>query len=124
MYEISVKQHFDAAHFLRGYQGKCENLHGHRFEVVARVTAKDLNELGMAYDFTELKKHLGAVVGRLDHVPLNDTKPFDGINPSSENLARTIFQELQSKLKGAPVTLSAVEVWESPESCAKYSPNP
>ena len=123
MYRISVEQHFDAAHFLRGYQGKCEALHGHRFRVVVKIEASRLNDIGIAYDFTELKQHLGAILSRFDHVCLNDIPPFDKINPSSENLAATIYDELKLKLAGAPVSLSGVQVWESPQSGVAYSPD-
>lgn len=121
MYQISVREHFDAAHFLREYGGKCENLHGHRFQVVVYLKATKLNEIGIAYDFVELKKHLREILKSYDHVCLNDMPPFDRINPSSENIARTLWGELQRRLKGAPVSLALVEVWESPESCASYS---
>ena len=120
MYEISVRQHFDAAHYLRGYGGKCEELHGHRFEVVVCVQSTNLNDIGIAYDFTELKRQLGEVLRRFDHVCLNDVAPFDSLNPSSENIATTIYENLASKLEG--VTVSRVEVWESPESRAVYIP--
>lgn len=123
MYQIAIEQDFDAAHFLRGYQGKCEALHGHRFKVVARVSASQLDDIGMAYDFTELKRHLGEIVVRLDHTSLNDIPPFDKINPSSENIATTIYSELKSKLAGAPVVISAIEVWESPQSWVTYTPD-
>ena len=123
MYQISVEQHFDAAHFLRGYQGKCEALHGHRFRVVARVKGSRLDETGMAYDFIILKRHLANILARFDHTNLNDVPPFDKINPSSENIAATIYDELKPKLAGAPVTLYGVEVWESPESGVAYSPD-
>ena len=123
MYQISVEQHFDAAHFLRGYQGKCEALHGHRFQVVVRVTASQIDDVGMAYDFTELKRHLGDVISRFDHTCLNDASPFDKINPSSENIATTIYNELKPKLAGAPVSIASVEVWESPQSKVTYTPD-
>ncbi len=123
MYQISVEQHFDVAHFLRGYQGKCEALHGHRFRAVVKVKSSRVNDIGIAYDFTELKQHLADVLSRFDHTCLNDVTPFNKINPSSENIAATIYNELQSKLAGAPVSLSCVEVWESPESGAAYSPD-
>ena len=122
MYTISVEQHFDAAHYLRGYQGKCEALHGHRFRVVASIEAKQLDDTGMAFDFTLLKQYLGEIVDRLDHTCLNDIAPFDEINPSSENIATTIYRELNPKLAGAPVSLSCIEVWESPQSRAAYRP--
>ena len=123
MYQITVEQHFDAAHFLRGYQGKCEAVHGHRFGVVVRITASELDEVGLAYDFTVLKQHLAGILARYDHTCLNDVTPFDRINPSSENIASTIYSELQPRLAGAPVSLSCVEVWESPESGVAYSPD-
>jgi len=123
MYHISVEQHFDAAHFLRGYQGKCEALHGHRFRVVVKVESAQVNDIGIAYDFVELKRHLGDILARFDHTCLNDVAPFDKINPSSENLATTIYNELRPKLAGAPVSLSCVDVWESPHSGVSYSPD-
>ncbi len=123
MYQISIEQHFDAAHFLRGYKGKCEALHGHRFQVVVKISASGLDDIGLAYDFTELKQHLGNILVRFDHTCLNDVPPFDKINPSSENIATTIYNELQSRLAGAPVSLSCVEVWESPQTGVVYSPD-
>ncbi len=123
MYEISVEQHFDAAHFLRGYQGKCEALHGHRFAVVVKVKASMLDDIGLAYDFTALKQHLAEILSRFDHTCLNDVPPFDKINPSSENIATTVYGALQPMLSGAPVSLSSVEVWESPVTHVTYSPD-
>jgi len=120
MYKISVEDHFDAAHALRGYRGKCETLHGHRFRVVVKVTASELDDIGLAYDFTELKARLKAILERFDHTTLNDIPPFDEINPSSENIASTIYNEIKAALKEAPVELTAVEVWESPESGVEY----
>jgi len=123
VYQVSVEQHFDAAHFLRGYQGKCEALHGHRFRVVVKVKASVVDKIGMAYDFVVLNKHLAGILSKFDHTCLNDVPPFDKINPSSENIASTIYDELKLKLVGAPVTLSCVEVWESPQSGVAYSPD-
>ena len=122
MYRVSVRQHFDAAHYLRNYQGKCEQLHGHRFQAAVTLEATELDEVGMAYDFSELKKHLREILERFDHVCLNDIEPFDEINPSSENIATTIYRELEPRLKQRPVSIFSVEVWESPESCATYLP--
>ena len=123
MYQISVEKHFDAAHFLRGYRGKCEALHGHSFRAVARVNATKLDDIGLAYDFAELKRHLDDILVRFDHTCLNDVPPFDKINPSSENIAANIYGELKLKLAGAPVALSAVEVWESPQTGIIYRPD-
>jgi len=121
MYQIFIEQHFDAAHFLRGYKGKCEAVHGHRYKVVARIKAVALNNTGLAYDFTDLKRHLRDITASFDHVLLNDVPPFDKINPSAENLAENIYKELKPKL-GEGVSLVNVEVWETPEQGAVYSP--
>ena len=123
MYQISVEQHFDAAHFLRGYQGKCEALHGHRFRVVVKVESSLLDDIGIAYDFAELKRHLGDILSRFDHTCVNEVPPFDKINPSSENIASTIYGELRTRLAGAPISICCVEVWESPQSGVSYSPD-
>jgi 6-pyruvoyltetrahydropterin/6-carboxytetrahydropterin synthase len=122
MYQVSVEGHFDAAHFLRDYGGKCENLHGHRFKVVVSLKVKKLNKIGLAYDFTELKRHLGEVLARFDHTSLNDVPPFDKINPSSENIAAEIYAKLEGHFSGG-VSLASVGVWESPESRVSYSPD-
>ena len=123
MYLVSVEQDFDAAHFLRGYHGKCEALHGHRFRVVAKVKAPAIDSTGIAYDFTLLRRHLSDILSRFDHSCLNDIPPFDKINPSSENIAATIYEELQPRLTGTQATLASVEVWESPHSGVAYWPD-
>jgi 6-pyruvoyltetrahydropterin/6-carboxytetrahydropterin synthase len=123
VYTISVEQHFDAAHALRGYKGKCEALHGHRFRVVAKIEASTLDDIGLAYDFVELKSRLAEVISRFDHTNLNDIPPFDKLNPSSENIAATVYNELKSRLTGEKVSLTAIEVWESPENMVSYSPD-
>jgi len=123
MYQVCVEEHFDAAHFLRGYRGKCEALHGHRFRVVVRVSAPSVDEVGLAYDFTELKRHLRDILSHFDHTCLNEVAPFDSLNPSSENIATTVYNELQVALAGASVSLACVEVWESPQSGVAYSPD-
>jgi 6-pyruvoyltetrahydropterin/6-carboxytetrahydropterin synthase len=89
--------------------------------VVARLRFLKLNEIGLAYDFTDFKKLLGEIIGKYDHCCLNEVKPFDGVNPSSENIAATIYEELLPKVPADGV-IDSVEVWESPESCAAYRP--
>ncbi|MFC1920924.1 6-carboxytetrahydropterin synthase QueD [Chloroflexota bacterium] len=123
MYEVSIERHFDAAHYLREYQGKCENLHGHRYRVIVKVKAPQVNEIGLAYDFTVLKRHLDEILERFDHTCLNDVPPFDNINPSSENIAFTVFSELAPKLEKDTASLSGVDVYESPDSWVSYSPD-
>ena len=119
MYRAQVKTHFDVAHFLRGYQGKCEKLHGHRFNVAILVETATLDDVGMSVDFTLLKKHFKEVVGRFDHVNLNETAPFDVVNPTSENLAAYFFQSMKPLI--SPVKIKRVKVWESPDAWASYS---
>jgi 6-pyruvoyltetrahydropterin/6-carboxytetrahydropterin synthase len=122
MFEITVTGHFDSAHYLNGYKGKCEEVHGHRFEVLVGVRGESLNEIGILYDFTELKAHLKEITGYLDHKPLNDLPPFKGRNPSSENLAVYIYGEMEARLKAPGVSLSFVEVHESPNNRVRFTP--
>lgn len=120
MFRVSVEGDFDAAHALRGYEGKCERLHGHRFQVVISLESQVLNEIGITCDFVELKKHLNSVLSRLDHQNLNELAPFDRTNPSSENMAVFIYNEVNRELSG--YQLASVEVWESPQSHVLYRP--
>jgi 6-pyruvoyltetrahydropterin/6-carboxytetrahydropterin synthase len=99
--------HFDAAHCLRGYNGKCERLHGHRFEVEAVVTAEKLNATGIAFDFVDLKRLLKAVCDELDHNHLNDLPAFAEMNPSSEGLACYIYRRIAAEVK-EPARLQSV----------------
>jgi 6-pyruvoyltetrahydropterin/6-carboxytetrahydropterin synthase len=122
MYQLFVEEHFDAAHYLPNYHGKCEKLHGHRFKVVARFEAARLDETGLAYDFAQLKQHLREILARFDHTCLNDVAPLDKIGPSSENVAATVYDALQSHFSKSPVKLVNVEVWESPTTGVAYSP--
>ncbi len=122
MYEIAVEHEFEAAHYLRGYRGKCEKMHGHHFRVVARLRAAGLDQLGIAYDFTLLRERLGQVLARFDHTCLNEVAPFDAVNPTSENIASTVFGELERVLKGDGVSLPSIQVWESPRSSVIYFP--
>jgi 6-pyruvoyltetrahydropterin/6-carboxytetrahydropterin synthase len=123
MYELVVEDHIDSAHYLRGYKGKCENIHGHRYAVRVRLKATNLNEIGLAYDFTDIKRYLAEIVGRFDHTSLNEVPPFDKINPSAENIAATIYNVLTKNMSQEPVTISAVEVWETPLQGVVYYPD-
>ena len=122
MYFITIEKDFDAAHFLREYRGKCENMHGHRYVVKVTVKAAELDKTGLAYDFTTLKQYLGEILDRFDHTCLNDHPPFDKINPSAENIATNIYKKLKIRLKGEPVTIDSIEVFESPTSRVMYRP--
>lgn len=120
MYELSVEVSFAAAHQLRGYRGKCENLHGHNWRVQVNVMAERLNEIDLAIDFHELKKIAREVVAPLDHGLLNEVFPFTEKNPSSENIAKWIFDSLKKKINNDNIRVSAVTVWESENSSASY----
>lgn len=120
MYEISVIKTFSAAHALREYKGKCENLHGHNWKVKVAVSGNQLGQAGMLLDFTELKSLLDEALSALDHKNLNEVNPFDKTNPTAENIAAFIYAHLKAKAPAGTV-LSYVEVWESDTSSAKYS---
>lgn len=111
-----VEDTFDAAHALRGYEGPCENLHGHTWRVQVIIQGEELNKIGLLYDFKTIKAELNKVLAKFDHKLINDVAPFDVENPSSENLSRIIFAELKKKFK----SISKVSVWESPTSSATY----
>ena len=120
MYEIKIKADFSAAHCLREVGGKCESLHGHNFTVEVGVESEALNELGMVIDFRLLKAKTREVLQALDHRYLNELPFFQGKNPSSENLASYVFEELTRRLDPQGYRLSWVSVWESESSRATY----
>ncbi len=123
MYRVSIERHFDAAHYLREYNGKCENLHGHRYKIVANLKTGVLDEIGLAYDFTVLKKSIDEILVGFDHTCLNDIEPFTSINPSSENIASTICRELKARLDEQAAEIESIEVWESPDAWVTYFPD-
>jgi 6-pyruvoyltetrahydropterin/6-carboxytetrahydropterin synthase len=114
-----IRGHFDAAHALVGYPGECCNLHGHTWDVEVVVAGDALDDVGIVYDFKTLKDDLDAVLGPLDHHYLNDVPPFDGINPTAENLARHLFDSLSARV-GESVRVVEVSVWESPVARLTY----
>ncbi len=120
MFELMIETHFSSAHQLRGYKGECENLHGHNWKVQVYVLADRLNEIDIAIDFRELKRMTNEVVSSLDHAYLNDIFPFTEKNPSSENIAKWIYDSLKKKINNENVTLSGVTVWESETASATY----
>lgn len=125
MYEVRVEADFAAAHFLKDYHGKCENLHGHNYKVYAHIRGRQLDEGGMLFDFSILKKCLRHVCGELDHTNLNEIKFFEQ-NPSAERIAFYIytkmteyFESLKINNEGLPY-LYAVDVFETETSRARY----
>lgn len=119
MYKISATITFSSAHSLRGYEGACENLHGHNWVVKATLGAEKLDNIGIAYDFKLLKNDLKKIIDKFDHRFLNEVPPFDQINATSENLAKYIFDTLA---KEVPVSIKvvSVEVGESEKYTASY----
>lgn len=120
MFELMVETTFAAAHQLRGYKGKCERVHGHNWKVQVHVIAERLNDIDIAMDFHDLKNILNEVIEPLDHSFLNDIFPFTEKNPSSENMAKWIYDFLNKKLSNEQVQVSAVTVWESDSASATY----
>ena len=131
MFEVRVEADFAAAHFLREYNGKCENLHGHNYKVYAHVRGPKLNEGGMLLDFTKIKGALRTVCKSVDHTNLNDLPVFDQ-NPSAERIANFIYDGIIAECKkdGLDLTaqpgktdpvLFAVDVFETDTSRARYT---
>lgn len=120
MYEIKVRGTFSSAHNLRGYKGKCERLHGHNWAVEVSVSSDKLDKSGMVCDFSVLKKALGTILEELDHTYLNEHPYFKKANPSSENIAKYIYDRLNKRLSTMDYRLWTVTVWENEKSCATY----
>lgn len=122
-FTVSAQAHYDAAHFLRHYQGKCAKLHGHRYVVEAAVRLQTLDASGIAFDFADLKGALRDLADGLDHENLNELPQFEGIETSAENQARYFFEELEKRLPAAAAAgLLYTRVWESPTQWAQYGP--
>ncbi len=124
MYEISAETSFSAAHHLKNYAGPCENVHGHNWTVRAYVHCEVLNECGIAIDFRFLRNTLGEAVKELDHADLNVIFEKLGENPSSENLARSIFHKLEPLINNETCRIVKVEVSETPGNTAAYCIRP
>jgi len=120
-YELFIQADFSAAHNLREYKGKCERLHGHNWRIDLRLAGDRLGAEGLLLDFTEAKRILGEVLERFDHRYLNEVEPFDRLQPSSENIARTIAEAVADRFP-AGVRVVSVTAWESDRCAATYSP--
>jgi len=120
MYSLKVQGTFSSAHNLRGYKGKCEDLHGHNWIVEIVVRSTQLDNIGMVLDFKYLKKKLNACLERMDHKYLNKLDYFKKINPTSENIAKYIYKKLKPQIS----LLYCVTVWENSTSSASYEPSP
>ncbi len=121
MYEVMIEEEFSAAHALRGYRGKCENLHGHNWKVEIYVRGERLDEIGMLVDFTRLKSVTREVMRYLDHKNLNELNPFDTeLNPSSEHIAGFILNRVASEINDDRICVYKVRVWETPSTAASF----
>jgi 6-pyruvoyltetrahydropterin/6-carboxytetrahydropterin synthase len=121
MYSLTVRDHFDAAHSLRGYDGECSRLHGHTWDVEVTVEGESLDAIGILYDFKRLKADLRTVLEEYDHQYLDEVAPFDAMNATAENLARVVYERLAPGAT-AGVRVSEVAVWESPVARLVYRP--
>ena len=124
MFEVSVEETFSAGHALRGYQGKCENPHGHNYRVRVNVQGEQLDSIGLLFDFVHLKRILRELIGDMDHKFLNDQAPFDATNPSAENIARFLYEQASKQVRQVPNAprIKSVTVWETDETSATYIP--
>ena len=121
-YELLIQEWFSAAHNLREYEGNCEKLHGHNWRVDVRLEGDRLDNQGMVLDFKEGKRILAEALEPCDHAYLNEVPPFDGLNPSSENLARVIAEAVAKRLPEG-VHVAGVTTWESDCCAASYTPD-
>lgn len=120
MFEVSVRATFSGAHRLKGYRGKCENIHGHNWDVEVFIGAETLDKQGISIDFRLLRRKLNNVLAALDHRDLNKGAFFNKNNPSAENIARYIYIKLKKPVGSKGVFLRRVSVWETKDSCATY----
>ena len=123
MFEVTIEETFAAGHALRNYRGKCENVHGHNYRCHVTIEGQHLDDIGLLVDFVALKKIVHAVLDRMDHQWLNEFPPFDVLNPSAENMAKYIYDEVSAGLatkEGARV--SSVRLWETDTCSATYRP--
>ena len=117
-----IERNFSSAHQLRGYKGKCENLHGHNYKIEIYARGSELNQIGLLVDFVELKDAANELVAYLDHNNLNELEPFvSEQNPSAENVARFCLEKLAAQLNDDRVQIYKVRCFETPTSVATYS---
>lgn len=120
IYEIYVKDHFAAAHALRGYNGNCSNMHGHNWDVEAYIQCIKLNKLGIGVDYRDVKEIVKDVLSKLDHTNLNEVAEFGSINPTSENISKFLYNELSRRLNTEFIKVTKVMVFESPGCGSSY----
>ncbi|HEX8163500.1 MAG TPA: 6-carboxytetrahydropterin synthase QueD [Pyrinomonadaceae bacterium] len=120
-FEVMIERNFSSAHQLRGYKGKCENLHGHNYKIEIYARGRELDHIGLLVDFGELKTAADEIVRYLDHRNINELPPFDEeLNPSAENLARYILERVAAQVADERVSVFKVRCFETPTSVATY----
>ncbi len=122
MFQVIVETRFAAAHRLRGYKGTCEELHGHNWKVEVAVEGEELDETGLLLDFRELKSAARDAVGELDHKYLNELPRFRELNPTTENIARMLAEDISGRIGAARARVVWVRAWESESSSVIYRP--
>lgn len=124
MYEVAVEKMFSAAHALRDYHGACEPIHGHNYRVRVLLEGEELDATGMLVDFLEVEAIVKDTILKYDHLFLNETPPFDRVNPSAENMARLFHEAVSERIAAGQrtneVRVREVSVWETDEMRATY----
>lgn len=118
MFELSIKGDIASAHYLKGYQGRCKDLHGHTWAIEVVIISEKLDAIGMVADFAVLKKQLKEFLMPIDHVCLNDLSYFKDVNPTTENIAKYIYQNFANMIR--PLKIKHVQVWESQSASVIY----
>ena len=119
-FEVMIERNFSSAHQLRGYKGKCENLHGHNYKIEIYARGNELDNIGLLVDFVELKAAADEVVQYLDHRNINELPPFVELQPSAENLAKYVLEKISSRIDDDRVRIYKVRCFETPTSVATY----
>ena len=126
MFDVTVTTTISASHHLRGYKGKCENVHGHNYRIRVTIEGEQLNSIGLLVDFVEMKRLMKEIIEYWDHKFINDLPPFDEINPTAENMAKWFFERMQEGLANGvaevPARIKEVKVWETDRNIATYHP--
>lgn len=122
VYTLKILTEFASAHTLREYPGACSRMHGHNWKVEVEVQASKLNSVGMGVDFKVIKQHTREITEKLDHRYLNEIEPFNRINPTAENIAAYLFEQISATLNTDVIKVLSVTLWETDRACVRYQP--
>lgn len=120
-YTVKVTNYFCGAHRLRGYKGDCVDVHGHNYQLTTEITATQLDELGMVVDFAHARPIIDTIIQQIDHKFFNEISPFDQINPTAENIAAWLFQQIAQQLNSDRIRVKAVNLQETPYEAVRYT---